>query len=445
MFDGRVFVSGGHDGLQIFNTRDGGGHLTTRPPDLHRPPDHQTTRPPSLVLCEPVLCAEPPLAVWPDEWCPDTRSQEQTSRERPEGDVHTHQFRSAVRLLSTSERNSSGLKSEKQGTSRCPGAGVALQRTTRAPPEDYMSLQRTTRDLHEDYRSPHSRADHAGQRCAACLQCRVISCSSSSSLYSAAESRPSSPACRSNGNSSSVLLSCRRDGLLSGGTNTSSVCWRPLISRRRPQRNDPEDGDRSPTFGVVHLEPDVQRDAAQAHGEAQPVEDAHAVSHHRGCQNQSAHLLRGRQTTRHEEEESNHTRPDEDLELVTHKHRKGGGKMTFQSSSNWIGAEHEPKTHHASRSLASCDRPGMKNNVFYLARSFNVTLKIPAMESVRLEVRDTSRNSEKQRPKASRPPAVSVSSVYRTGESSVARNSFSELLRLSPGNETDTMMLPLAG
>jgi len=59
------------------------------------------------------------------------------------------------------------------------------------------------------------------------------------------------------------------------------------------------------------------------------------------------------------------------------------------------------------------------------------------MESVRLEVRDTSRNSEKQRPKASSPPAVSVSSVYRTGESSVARNSFSELLRLSPGNETD--------
>ena len=53
-------------------------------------------------------------------------------------------------------------------------------------------------------------------------QCKVISCSSSSSLYSAVKS---SPFCRSNGSSSSglLLLSCRRDGPLSGGDITPQV------------------------------------------------------------------------------------------------------------------------------------------------------------------------------------------------------------------------------
>lgn len=60
------------------------------------------------------------------------------------------------------------------------------------------------------------------------------------------------------------------------------------------------------------------------------------------------------------------------------------------------------------------------------------TLKIPAMESVRLEVRDTSRNSEKLRPKASRPPKLRMRKEWRGGASSVTRNSLLEVLRLRP-------------
>lgn len=63
------------------------------------------------------------------------------------------------------------------------------------------------------------------------------------------------------------------------------------------------------------------------------------------------------------------------------------------------------------------------------------TLKIPAMDSVRLEVRDTSRNSEKLRPKASRPPKLRMRKEWRGGASSVARNSFSVVLRLRPAGE----------
>lgn len=64
------------------------------------------------------------------------------------------------------------------------------------------------------------------------------------------------------------------------------------------------------------------------------------------------------------------------------------------------------------------------------------TLKIPDMDKVRLEVRETSRNSEKPKPKASKPPILSVKSEYRRGESSFTRNNFAEVLRLSPGNKT---------
>lgn len=61
-----------------------------------------------------------------------------------------------------------------------------------------------------------------------------------------------------------------------------------------------------------------------------------------------------------------------------------------------------------------------------------VTLKIPAMDSVRLEVLDTSRNSEKLRPKASRPPKLRMRKEWRGGASAVTRNSLSEVLRLRP-------------
>lgn len=63
------------------------------------------------------------------------------------------------------------------------------------------------------------------------------------------------------------------------------------------------------------------------------------------------------------------------------------------------------------------------------------TLKIPAMDSVRLEVRDTSRNSEKLKPKASRPPKLRMRKEWRGGASSVTRNSLSEVLRLRPAGE----------
>lgn len=65
-----------------------------------------------------------------------------------------------------------------------------------------------------------------------------------------------------------------------------------------------------------------------------------------------------------------------------------------------------------------------------------VTLKIPAIDKVRLDVQETRRNSEKLRPKASRPPLQRQKSECRNGESSVSRNNLSEVLRLSPGNRT---------
>lgn len=60
-------------------------------------------------------------------------------------------------------------------------------------------------------------------------------------------------------------------------------------------------------------------------------------------------------------------------------------------------------------------------------------MKIPAMDKVRLEVRDTSRNSEKLRPKASKPPTLRTRKECSSGASSVTRNSLSEVLRLRPG------------
>lgn len=63
-----------------------------------------------------------------------------------------------------------------------------------------------------------------------------------------------------------------------------------------------------------------------------------------------------------------------------------------------------------------------------------VTLKIPAMDKVRLDVLETNRNSEKLKPNASRPPLHRVKMEWRNGESSVTRNNLSDVLRLSPGN-----------
>lgn len=60
------------------------------------------------------------------------------------------------------------------------------------------------------------------------------------------------------------------------------------------------------------------------------------------------------------------------------------------------------------------------------------------MDNVRLEVRETSRNSEKPKPKASKPPILSVKTEYRRGESSVTRNNFSEVPRLNPGNKIES-------
>lgn len=54
------------------------------------------------------------------------------------------------------------------------------------------------------------------------------------------------------------------------------------------------------------------------------------------------------------------------------------------------------------------------------------------MDNVRLEVLETSRNSEKPKPKASKPPMLSLKSEERKGESSVTLNNFSDILRLSP-------------
>lgn len=61
---------------------------------------------------------------------------------------------------------------------------------------------------------------------------------------------------------------------------------------------------------------------------------------------------------------------------------------------------------------------------------------MPAMDKVRLDVQETSKNSEKLRPNASRPPLHRVRSECRNGESSVSRNNLSDVLRLSPGNRT---------
>lgn len=61
------------------------------------------------------------------------------------------------------------------------------------------------------------------------------------------------------------------------------------------------------------------------------------------------------------------------------------------------------------------------------------------MDRVRLDVRETSRNSEKPKPKARTPPMLSVKTEYRRGVSSVTRNSFSEELSLRPGGGEKTM------
>lgn len=63
------------------------------------------------------------------------------------------------------------------------------------------------------------------------------------------------------------------------------------------------------------------------------------------------------------------------------------------------------------------------------------------MDKVRLEVRETSRNSEKLNPKASKPPMLRVKNECRKGESSVTRNNLSEVLRLSPENKTERTTL----
>lgn len=62
------------------------------------------------------------------------------------------------------------------------------------------------------------------------------------------------------------------------------------------------------------------------------------------------------------------------------------------------------------------------------------------MDKVRLDVQETSRNSEKLRPNASRPPLPRARSECRKGESSVSRNSLSEVLRLSPADSTHALL-----
>lgn len=61
----------------------------------------------------------------------------------------------------------------------------------------------------------------------------------------------------------------------------------PPATVRAASRAEPE-----LTFGVERFEADVQRDPTQAHGEAQPVQQAHAVPHHRGRQQQRGHFLK---------------------------------------------------------------------------------------------------------------------------------------------------------
>lgn len=67
------------------------------------------------------------------------------------------------------------------------------------------------------------------------------------------------------------------------------------------------------------------------------------------------------------------------------------------------------------------------------------------MDKVRLEVRETSRNSEKPKPKASKPPMLNVKRQYRRGESSVTRNNFSEVLRLSPAGTEERIRTDFLG
>lgn len=67
------------------------------------------------------------------------------------------------------------------------------------------------------------------------------------------------------------------------------------------------------------------------------------------------------------------------------------------------------------------------------------------MDKVRLEVRETSRNSEKPKPKASKPPMLNVKRQYRRDESSVTRNNFSEVLRLSPAGTEERIRTDFLG
>lgn len=62
------------------------------------------------------------------------------------------------------------------------------------------------------------------------------------------------------------------------------------------------------------------------------------------------------------------------------------------------------------------------------------------MDKVRLDVRETSRNSEKLNPKASKPPIHKLNNECRKGESSVCRNNLSEVLRLRPVNKTEVSL-----
>lgn len=56
------------------------------------------------------------------------------------------------------------------------------------------------------------------------------------------------------------------------------------------------------------------------------------------------------------------------------------------------------------------------------------------MDNVRLEVRETSRNSEKPRPKARIPPKLNKKTKCKRVNGSVSRNNLSEVLRLNPTN-----------
>lgn len=87
---------------------------------------------------------------------------------------------------------------------------------------------------------------------------------------------------------------------LSSAVSLTALPFRPCVDAHlvlqgceTPVPPFPEAKKPSLTFGVVRFEPDVQRDSAQAHGESQPVQQTHFVSHHRRCQEQSGHFLQG--------------------------------------------------------------------------------------------------------------------------------------------------------